>query len=214
MGATLVSSLPPPYYLTEEVAPLQTCTAPATPVEPEQQHRAARTRCCPLSLRLPACSPQAPSKPSPCAPAPGPRPRAPAQINAITNSAKDSARAELESGEGGGPVVNEQDIANIVAQWTGIPIEKVGGWAGGGRVEGDRAAWPSRALCLGCHSKALCMGPMEAFSWGSWMGRPALRCVVRGSPGRHLAPPASVPPAALDPRLALRSPLSPCPGLL
>jgi hypothetical protein len=27
--------------------------------------------------------------------------------------------------EGGGPQVTEQDIANIVAQWTGIPIEKV-----------------------------------------------------------------------------------------
>ena len=36
--------------------------------------------------------------------------------------------------EGGGPQVTEQDIANIVAQWTGIPIEKVrgvGGWGGG-----------------------------------------------------------------------------------
>ena len=31
----------------------------------------------------------------------------------------------MESGEGGGPQVTEQDIANIVAQWTGIPIEKV-----------------------------------------------------------------------------------------
>eukprot|EP00887_Chlorella_sp_A99_P006789 scaffold2.g6789.t1 len=48
-----------------------------------------------------------------------------AQIAAITQSAKDSAQAELESGEGGGPVVTEQDIANIVAQWTGIPVEKV-----------------------------------------------------------------------------------------
>lgn len=38
-------------------------------------------------------------------------------------------RAEMESGEGGGPMVTEQDIANIVAQWTGIPIEKVGGRA-------------------------------------------------------------------------------------
>lgn len=34
-------------------------------------------------------------------------------------------RAEVESAEGGGPTVTEQDIANIVAQWTGIPIEKV-----------------------------------------------------------------------------------------
>ena len=48
-----------------------------------------------------------------------------AQIQAIMSSAKDSAKAELESGEAGGPVVEEADIANIVAQWTGIPIEKV-----------------------------------------------------------------------------------------
>ena len=32
--------------------------------------------------------------------------------------------------ESGGPVVTEADIANIVAQWTGIPIEKVRGWCG------------------------------------------------------------------------------------
>jgi hypothetical protein len=32
--------------------------------------------------------------------------------------------------EGGGPTVTEQDIAGIVCQWTGIPIEKVGGWVG------------------------------------------------------------------------------------
>ena len=48
-----------------------------------------------------------------------------AQIQAIMSSAKDTAKAELESGEAGGPVVDEADIANIVAQWTGIPIEKV-----------------------------------------------------------------------------------------
>ncbi len=48
-----------------------------------------------------------------------------AQIQAIMTSAKDTAKAELESGEAGGPVVEEADIANIVAQWTGIPIEKV-----------------------------------------------------------------------------------------
>ncbi len=62
-----------------------------------------------------------------------------AQITAITSSAKDAARAELESGEGGGPLVNEQDIANIVAQWTGTPIETVcrgGGGGGGGGLLG------------------------------------------------------------------------------
>jgi ATP-dependent Clp protease ATP-binding subunit ClpC len=47
------------------------------------------------------------------------------QIAAITSSAKESQKAELESGEAGGPMVTDQDIANIVAQWTGIPIEKV-----------------------------------------------------------------------------------------
>lgn len=39
--------------------------------------------------------------------------------------AKESSKAEAEALEGGGPTVTEQDIANIVAQWTGIPIEKV-----------------------------------------------------------------------------------------
>jgi ATP-dependent Clp protease ATP-binding subunit ClpA len=33
---------------------------------------------------------------------------------------------QAESVESGGPLVTEQDIASIVAQWTGIPIEKVG----------------------------------------------------------------------------------------
>lgn len=37
-----------------------------------------------------------------------------------------SLQAEAESVEGGGPTVTEADIANITAQWTGIPIEKVG----------------------------------------------------------------------------------------
>ena len=64
-----------------------------------------------------------------------------AQISAITSSAKDSQRAEMESGEGGGPMVTEADIANIVAQWTGIPIEKVGGWAGGGAAAGSVLRW-------------------------------------------------------------------------
>lgn len=48
-----------------------------------------------------------------------------AQINAITKTAKTTEEAEAESGEGGGPLVTDQDIANIVAQWTGIPVEKV-----------------------------------------------------------------------------------------
>lgn len=68
-----------------------------------------------------------------------------AQISAITSGAKAESQAEAEAAEGegaaasstsasevgsaapvaGGPFVTDQDIANIVAQWTGIPIEKV-----------------------------------------------------------------------------------------
>ena len=46
-----------------------------------------------------------------------------AQISAITSSKKESDAAELEGGMG--PVVTESDIAQIVAGWTGIPVEKV-----------------------------------------------------------------------------------------
>ncbi|KAI8475035.1 MAG: P-loop containing nucleoside triphosphate hydrolase protein [Monoraphidium minutum] len=48
-----------------------------------------------------------------------------AKVSAIVAGAKETSKAEAESVEGGGPTVTEQDIANIVAQWTGIPIEKV-----------------------------------------------------------------------------------------
>jgi ATP-dependent Clp protease ATP-binding subunit ClpA len=47
-------------------------------------------------------------------------------LQAIIAGAKEQSKAEAESVEGGGPTVTEQDIAGIVAQWTGIPIEKVG----------------------------------------------------------------------------------------
>jgi len=47
------------------------------------------------------------------------------QIAAITSSKVDSEKAEAEAGEGVGPQVNDQHIADIVAQWTGIPIDKV-----------------------------------------------------------------------------------------
>lgn len=47
-----------------------------------------------------------------------------AKISAITGAAKEEDAAESEV-EGAGPLVNDQDIANIVSQWTGIPIEKV-----------------------------------------------------------------------------------------
>ena len=42
-----------------------------------------------------------------------------AQISKITNQAKESEQAEVESGDQAGPLVTEADIANIVAQWTG-----------------------------------------------------------------------------------------------
>lgn len=71
-------------------------------------------------------------------------------------------RAEMESGEGGGPTVTEQDIANIVAQWTGIPIEKVG-WA--------QDLVPEATS----HS---CNAPRQAAS-------PSLSCVPLAAPG-HL----------------------------
>ncbi|KAL6753774.1 P-loop containing nucleoside triphosphate hydrolase protein [Haematococcus lacustris] len=48
-----------------------------------------------------------------------------AKIQAILAGAKEQSKAEAESVEGAGPTVTEQDIANIVAQWTGIPVEKV-----------------------------------------------------------------------------------------
>lgn len=48
-----------------------------------------------------------------------------AQISAITSGAKEGEMAEAEAGEGSGPTVNDQHIADIVAQWTGIPIDKV-----------------------------------------------------------------------------------------
>lgn len=50
-------------------------------------------------------------------------------FQAIIAGAKEASKAEAESVEGGGPTVTEADIANIVSQWTGIPIEKVSGWA-------------------------------------------------------------------------------------
>jgi len=46
-----------------------------------------------------------------------------AKISAITGAAKEEDAAEAET-EGVGPIVTDQDIANIVSQWTGIPIEK------------------------------------------------------------------------------------------
>eukprot|EP01025_Chloroclados_australasicus_P061591 TRINITY_DN809_c0_g1_i1.p1 TRINITY_DN809_c0_g1~~TRINITY_DN809_c0_g1_i1.p1 ORF type:complete len:951 (-),score=137.11 TRINITY_DN809_c0_g1_i1:336-3068(-) len=47
------------------------------------------------------------------------------RINAIKSGSKEGEAAEEESADGGGPMVNEEDIATIVSQWTGIPVEKV-----------------------------------------------------------------------------------------
>lgn len=46
------------------------------------------------------------------------------KIQAITAGSKEGEEAEAE--EGGGPIVAEADIATIVGQWTGIPVDKVG----------------------------------------------------------------------------------------
>lgn len=48
-----------------------------------------------------------------------------AKISAITGAAKEEEDAEKETTSEAGPFVTDQDIANIVSQWTGIPIEKV-----------------------------------------------------------------------------------------
>jgi len=47
-----------------------------------------------------------------------------AQISALTSSSKEEGEAEEDS-EGSQPTVTEEDIASIVAQWTGVPVEKV-----------------------------------------------------------------------------------------
>lgn len=50
-----------------------------------------------------------------------------AKIQAIVSQTKEDDKAEQEGEtEGAMPTVHEEDIANIVAQWTKIPVEKVG----------------------------------------------------------------------------------------
>jgi hypothetical protein len=103
----------------------------------------------------------------------------------VIAGAKETSKAEAESVEGGGPQVTEQDIANIVAQWTGIPIEKVSadeterlikmeevlhgrvigqvrGWAGGGgRVSFVGLVWSVGsgvcAECRSCHHQGVAL---------------------------------------------------------
>jgi ATP-dependent Clp protease ATP-binding subunit ClpA len=47
-----------------------------------------------------------------------------AKIDAIVNDKKAKDDAESDAAGDGGPVVNDTDIANIVAQWTGTPHER------------------------------------------------------------------------------------------
>jgi ATP-dependent Clp protease ATP-binding subunit ClpC len=48
-----------------------------------------------------------------------------AQIKQITEQKQEENKAKAESGDASGPTVVEQDIADIVASWTGIPVDKV-----------------------------------------------------------------------------------------
>lgn len=50
-----------------------------------------------------------------------------AELQAALAAAKEAAAAEaLSVSAPSGPHVTEADVATIVSQWTGIPIEKVG----------------------------------------------------------------------------------------
>ena len=69
-----------------------------------------------------------------------------AQISAITGAAKETTDAETEtSAEGSGPMVTDADIAHIVAQWTGIPVEKVRWAETHVAASSGRAARPAEA---------------------------------------------------------------------
>jgi ATP-dependent Clp protease ATP-binding subunit ClpC len=48
------------------------------------------------------------------------------EISKITKAKQEENKANIEAGGGdAGPTVHEQDICNIVASWTGIPVDKV-----------------------------------------------------------------------------------------
>eukprot|EP00894_Picocystis_sp_ML_P000184 jgi/Pico_ML_1/50701/g1862.t1 len=47
------------------------------------------------------------------------------QIQAMVSAGKEASEAEAETQDDAGPIVTEEDIANIVSMWTGIPVEKV-----------------------------------------------------------------------------------------
>merc|ERR1712159_379291 len=48
-----------------------------------------------------------------------------AQIKQIQERKQEENKAKTEAGDDTGPCVQEQDIADIVASWTGIPVDKV-----------------------------------------------------------------------------------------
>jgi len=48
-----------------------------------------------------------------------------AQIKQIQERKQEENKAKTEAGDDTGPMVQEQDIADIVASWTGIPVDKV-----------------------------------------------------------------------------------------
>lgn len=48
-----------------------------------------------------------------------------AQIKQIQERKQEEDKAKTEAGDDTGPCVQEQDIADIVASWTGIPVDKV-----------------------------------------------------------------------------------------
>lgn len=74
-----------------------------------------------------------------------------AKIQAVIAGAKEQSKAEAESVESGGPLVNEQDIAGIVAQWTGIPIEKVSQNIGYQHLHSSCCACWSLLRCSCCY---------------------------------------------------------------
>lgn len=89
----------------------------------------------------------------------------------------DCSQAEAESVEGGGPTVTDADIANITAQWTGIPIEKVSRNAERGHAEVRCLLWSPVCVVL-----CLCCGMMPRLHKGNGV----LTCVLIHQHAWHL----------------------------
>jgi len=88
------------------------------------------------------------------------------QISAITAGAKEGEAAEQEAGEGTGPLVTDQDIANIVAQWTGIPIEKARPCLG----SRGRSARARAVAALAYEGPKHAISRAAGMSWCLWAG--------------------------------------------